>query len=218
MYPFSRSLFKRRNKEVSRIECILISYTRFLWKYQCFLQQVNTYVINLLHKSDPSNHFSLYRAMEILMKNAINNSKVRATFATHNEESIDFGIQLLKGRNHPSIQFAQINGLGDHLSLKLTEKEIKVLKLLPCGTYDDVLPWLARRMQENNDAKQRVATEKHLILNELLTRFTSIFTIRRWISFGDVKSLPFCTKRKHFLLLYFERFPLRMPPNSWLQI
>ena len=117
--------------------------------------------------------------MEMLTNNAMNNSKVRVTFATHNEESVDFGTQLLKGKNHPSVQFAQINGLGDHLSLKLTEKNIKVLKLLPCGTYDDVLPWLARRMQENNDAKQRVATEKYLILNELKTRFTSIFTIGR---------------------------------------
>ena len=117
--------------------------------------------------------------MEMLTNNAMNNSKVRVTFATHNEESVDFGTQLLKGKNHPSVQFAQINGLGDHLSLKLTEKNVKVLKLLPCGTYDDVLPWLARRMQENNDAKQRVATEKYLILNELKTRFTSIFTIGR---------------------------------------
>ena len=119
------------------------------------------------------------RAMEILMNNAIVNPKLRVTFATHNEESIDFGTQLINGKNHPSIQFAQINGLGDHLSLKLTDKNIKVLKLVPCGTYDDVLPWLARRMQENNDAKKRVATEKHLILNELKTRvIPSIFTVR----------------------------------------
>ena len=176
MYPFSVAYLSAETKRFQELNASLFPIHD---SYENTNASYNKYVIIFYKNLILVTIFYLYRAMEILMENAINNSKVRATFATHNEESIDFGTQLLKGKNHPSVQFAQINGLGDHLSLKLTEKEIKVLKLLPCGTYDDVLPWLARRMQENNDAKQRVATEKHLILNELLTRFTSIFTIRR---------------------------------------
>jgi len=65
------------------------------------------------------------------------------------------------------------------LSMFLVQNNQKVLKLLPCGTISDVLPWLARRMQENNDSFSRTSVEKNLIQDELKIRLSSIITIRR---------------------------------------
>jgi proline dehydrogenase len=82
--------------------------------------------------------------MEMLISKTQENPNLKITFATHNQESIEYGLKMLKNPNNSSIQFAQINGLGDHLSMNLVQNEIKVLKLLPCGTVEDVLPWLSR--------------------------------------------------------------------------
>ena len=42
------------------------------------------------------------------------------------------------------IDFAQINGLADPISLALAKEKVQVLKLLPCGSVEEVLPWLGR--------------------------------------------------------------------------
>ena len=43
-------------------------------------------------------------------------------------------------------------------------------KLIPCGSVSDVMPWLARRVQENSDAAQRTKVERRLIRKELSQR------------------------------------------------
>ena len=85
--------------------------------------------------------------MKLLIDTTKDDPLMKATFATHNQESIEKGLDTLKeckDVSADSIQFAQINGLGDHLSMFLVQNDQKVLKLLPCGTISDVLPWLAR--------------------------------------------------------------------------
>ena len=87
------------------------------------------------------------RAMTLLIGATKDDQLMKATFATHNQESIEKSLDTLKkceDVSEDSIQFAQINGLGDHLSMFLVQNNQKVLKLLPCGTISDVLPWLAR--------------------------------------------------------------------------
>jgi proline dehydrogenase len=70
---------------------------------------------------------------------------VKLTIATHNMDSV------MKAAHHlqtlqfdKQVSFAQINGLADHLSITMARRGFKVLKLVPCGSVEDVLPWLAR--------------------------------------------------------------------------
>ena len=41
--------------------------------------------------------------------------------------------------------FAQINVMGDHLTHGLAANGFSCLKLVPCGSVSDVMPWLARQ-------------------------------------------------------------------------
>ena len=80
------------------------------------------------------------------MEEAVVENNLRLTIATHNLPSAELALKQLKSnpKLFSSVNFAQINGLGDHISMTLTLQGCQVLKLLPCGTVDDVLPWLAR--------------------------------------------------------------------------
>lgn len=75
--------------------------------------------------------------------------------ATHNRDSIlRASERLLSASAAPSpssssVHFAQINGMSDQLSLGLSRHGLSCLKLLPCGSVAEVLPWLAREGGES---------------------------------------------------------------------
>ena len=69
------------------------------------------------------------------------------------------------------VQFAQINGMGDRISMGLVSAGFPCWKLVPCGTVSDVIPWLSRRMQENSDSFARTENELKLMKQELQSRF-----------------------------------------------
>ena len=66
--------------------------------------------------------------------------------ATHNLKSAELALSQVQSspKLKSGVNFAQINGLGDHISMALSLQGCQVLKLLPCGTVDEVLPWLSR--------------------------------------------------------------------------
>ena len=66
--------------------------------------------------------------------------------ATHNLKSAELALSQVQSNPilKSGVNFAQINGLGDHISMALSLQGCQVLKLLPCGTVDEVLPWLSR--------------------------------------------------------------------------
>jgi len=45
-----------------------------------------------------------------------------------------------------------------------------VLKLVPCGTVEQVLPWLSRRMQENGSVFERSKWERKVLTEEIKRR------------------------------------------------
>ena len=72
---------------------------------------------------------------------------MKITIATHNRQSINCALRLMDEEQITArINFAQINGLGDDISLDLAQRGKHVLKLLPCGSIDQVLPWLERQV------------------------------------------------------------------------
>ncbi|TRY71765.1 hypothetical protein TCAL_04777 [Tigriopus californicus] len=93
-------------------------------------------------------------------------------FATHNFDSVK---KIAVHSNLPkSVYFAQINGMADPISFGLIHSGHQSLKLIPCGSVADVVPWLARRVQENSVALERVSWDKLLIRKELYRRFRNV--------------------------------------------
>ena len=66
--------------------------------------------------------------------------------ATHNEESIYLSDSLDKNGN---VEYAQLMGMSDKLSKKLSEENKVVYKYLPYGHLNETLPYLVRRLYEN---------------------------------------------------------------------
>lgn len=96
-------------------------------------------------------------------------SRAGLVVATHNKSSILQALQIMDQSNM-SIHFAQLNGMADQISLGLALQGHSVLKLIPCGSISDVLPWLARRMQENASAMERTQWDRSLLKQEIARR------------------------------------------------
>lgn len=78
---------------------------------------------------------------------------VALLLATHNKESVARAIDRMAEcsirPSNPFVQFAQIRGMSDHVTLSLASHQYRVSKLLLFGSFTDVLPWLLRRLDEN---------------------------------------------------------------------
>ena len=68
--------------------------------------------------------------------------------ATHNEDSVVTAMHHIKRKNLKNIEFAQLMGMSDTLSGKLSKKHT-VYKYVPYGDFNDTLPYLIRRLYEN---------------------------------------------------------------------
>jgi len=95
---------------------------------------------------------------------------------SHNEETMIKGADGLNSRNiprdSPHVYFAQLHGMMDHATLALANEGYNVLKYVPFGPVRDVMPYLIRRMQENNGFLARTVEERNLIKAELKNRFS----------------------------------------------
>lgn len=66
--------------------------------------------------------------------------------------------------------FAQLLGMCDQLTFPLGQAGFKVLKYLPYGPIEEVLPYLIRRAQENSALTGGSKTELKMLQRELLRR------------------------------------------------
>lgn len=94
--------------------------------------------------------------------------------ATHNLESTAYLAQLIKESNlpndHPSISFAQLYGMSDHLTFNLANAGFCAMKYLIYGPVKDVIPYLVRRAQENSSIDGQWSREFSLIKKEMKRR------------------------------------------------
>ncbi|GAM25868.1 hypothetical protein SAMD00019534_090430 [Acytostelium subglobosum LB1] len=121
-------------------------------------------------------HHNYFTAMELLLKESPN---VGVMFATHNEQSIQFGVDRIKQLNldpaNPNLQFGQLFGMADFLSFGLASQHQRVFKYVPFGPVQETLPYLVRRMQENRGfVGSNSAIETGLLMKEIKRRL-SIF-------------------------------------------
>ena len=100
-----------------------------------------------VHDSYENTNISYNCAIQLCLDQIEQGANLKVTMATHNMESIQLALNTISSKSlttNSNVQFAQINGLGDHLSLSLVREGQSVLKLLPCGSIEEVLPWLGR--------------------------------------------------------------------------
>jgi hypothetical protein len=109
-----------------------------------------------------------------LLESIANGSHASLLIATHNRSSVEHAIKSMTQHqlvpNHSDIHFAQILGMCDVLTLSLGALGYNAHKLLLYGDFDEVFPWLLRRLDENRDMMGAAQMELPLVHAELKRR------------------------------------------------
>jgi len=94
--------------------------------------------------------------------------------ATHNEASARLLVTLMNEKHieprDNRIEFAQLYGMGDHLTYNLSRHGYNTSKYVPYGPVELVLPYLARRAQENSSVHGTSSRELGLVTQEMKRR------------------------------------------------
>jgi proline dehydrogenase len=110
-------------------------------------------------------------ALEVILQHLSHMSLVAGT---HNEESSNALVQLMAqlgvSKNDQRVYFSQLYGMSDHISFNLAAAGYNVVKYLPFGPVNDVLPYLIRRAEENTSVAGQTGRELALISKELKRR------------------------------------------------
>jgi proline dehydrogenase len=72
--------------------------------------------------------------------------------------------------NDHRIWFSQLYGMSDHISFNLAHARFNVAKYVPYGPVKHVIPYLARRAEENTSVKGQTGRELSLISREISRR------------------------------------------------
>lgn len=100
--------------------------------------------------------------------------KLALCIGTHNQTSIEKVVRHLINKNipfnHRNIYFAQLLGMGDHLSDNLAQAGYNVAKYVPYGPVRAALPYLFRRAEENSSVSGQSGRELELLRLEMKRR------------------------------------------------
>jgi len=101
---------------------------------------------NILFDSINETHDNYNNGIDLFFNHS--NPQDKLLCATHNEDSVLHAIELLKTHTTKQVHFAQLMGMSDQLSNKIS-KHHNVFKYVPYGDFQDTLPYLIRRLYEN---------------------------------------------------------------------
>jgi len=117
--------------------------------------------------------------LELLLHQVASSKKssensVSVLIATHNRKSIENALaymdQMGISCEDERVHFAQIMGLCDNLGHALGDAGYNAHKLVLFGTFEEVFPWLLRRLDENQDTLGATLSEAGLLRTELVRR------------------------------------------------
>lgn len=94
--------------------------------------------------------------------------------ATHNRDSIIQALQHMNdlsiSNNNSRIFFAQIKGMCDNITNLLGLHQYNSLKLISYGSFQELLPWILRRLEENESIFGAMQQERYLLVKEITDR------------------------------------------------
>jgi proline dehydrogenase len=97
---------------------------------------------------------------------------------THNEASCQYLIDLMAEfdikKEDERVYFAQLLGMSDNISFKLSDQGYNVAKYVPYGPVEKVLPYLFRRADENTSIAGQSSREFMLVKKELKRRKSTV--------------------------------------------
>ena len=103
--------------------------------------------------------------------------RIAVCSGSHNENSNYLLARLMKQKglnnNDERVYFAQLFGMSDHISFNLAASEYHVIKYVPYGPVEAVVPYLLRRAEENTSIAGQSSREFLLIKKEIRRRQTS---------------------------------------------
>ena len=93
---------------------------------------------------------------------------------SHNENSNYLLVELMEkhmlDKGDKRVFFAQLYGMSDHISFNLANAGFNVVKYVPFGPIETVMPYLFRRAEENTSIAGQSSRELELIRKELKRR------------------------------------------------
>jgi proline dehydrogenase len=105
-----------------------------------------------------------------------NKEHVSVCSGTHNENSNYLLTDLMSSagmeNDDERVYFAQLYGMSDHISFNLAKAGYNVVKYVPYGPVESVVPYLMRRAEENTSIAGQSSREFLLIKSEIKRRKT----------------------------------------------
>lgn len=121
-------------------------------------------------------HENYNGVIENLINRYSEGEKIQFLIASHNEETIKLAVDQLKkvessrGEIWDDVIFGQLYGMCDHISSALAKEKVPVYKSMPIGALEDVMPYLARRAQENQTVLAGAHRERKLLWDALVNK------------------------------------------------
>ncbi|TVU31774.1 hypothetical protein EJB05_23475 [Eragrostis curvula] len=115
-----------------------------------------------------------YNGCAAFLLDRVRRGNASVMLATHNVESGQLAAaraqELGIPKGDPNLQFAQLMGMADGLSLSLRNAGFQVSKYLPYGPVDQIIPYLIRRAEENRGLLSASSFDRQLLRKELVRR------------------------------------------------
>ncbi|GJM91404.1 hypothetical protein PR202_ga07768 [Eleusine coracana subsp. coracana] len=115
-----------------------------------------------------------YNGCAAFLLDRVRRGHASVMLATHNVESGQLAAaraqELGVAKSDPNLQFAQLMGMADGLSLSLRNAGFQVSKYLPYGPVDQIIPYLIRRAEENRGMLSASSFDRQLLRKELVRR------------------------------------------------
>jgi len=113
-------------------------------------------------------------ALEFCIENREN---IEILCGTHNENSSKLLTELMAENgvkpNDKNVFFSQLYGMSDNISFNLAANQYNVVKYVPYGPIEGVMPYLIRRAEENTSIAGQTGRELSLIIKEKSRRRAS---------------------------------------------
>ncbi|KAL6905306.1 hypothetical protein ACP4OV_002907 [Aristida adscensionis] len=126
-----------------------------------------------IHGSIQDTH-DCYNGCAAFLLDRVRRGSAAVMLATHNVESGQLAAaraqELGIPKGDPNLQFAQLMGMADGLSLGLRNAGFQVSKYLPYGPVEQIIPYLIRRAEENRGLLSASSFDRQLLRKELVRR------------------------------------------------